>query len=72
MGIQGLIPLLKSIQKPVEISAYAGQAVAVDGHCWLHRGAFSCASELARGVETNAYVYILNFFFLIVNLTCIF
>lgn len=57
MGIQGLIPLLKSIQKPVEISEYSGQPVAVDGHCWLHRGAFSCASELARGVETNAYVY---------------
>ncbi|KAI9260861.1 PIN domain-like protein [Helicostylum pulchrum] len=61
MGIQGLIPLLKSIQKPVEISEYAGQLVAVDGHCWLHRGAFSCASELARGVETNAFVeYFMN------------
>ncbi|KAI8094258.1 PIN domain-like protein [Thamnidium elegans] len=61
MGIQGLIPLLKSIQKPVEISEYAGQVVAVDGHCWLHRGAFSCASELARGIETNAFVeYFMN------------
>lgn len=63
MGIQGLIPLLKSIQKPVQISKYAGQPVAVDGHCWLHRGTFSCASELARGVETNAYVtFILVFY----------
>lgn len=53
-GIRGLIPLLKSIQKPVQISEYAGQRVAVDGHGWLHGGAFSCASELARGIETDA------------------
>lgn len=53
MGIKGLIPLLKPIQKEVKISEYAGQRVAVDGHCWLHRGAFGCASELARGVQTD-------------------
>ncbi|KAI8088461.1 PIN domain-like protein [Thamnidium elegans] len=61
MGIQGLIPLLKSIQKPVEINEYAGQSVAVDGHGWLRRGVFSCSSELARGIETNTYVeYFMN------------
>lgn len=53
MGIKGLIPLLKPIQKDIHISEYAGQPVAVDGHCWLHRGAFGCASELARGAPTQ-------------------
>ncbi|GAA5804075.1 hypothetical protein HPULCUR_009561 [Helicostylum pulchrum] len=50
------MPLLQSTKKPVDISNYAGQVVAVDGYCWLYRGAFSCASELARGIESNAYV----------------
>ncbi|KAI7892724.1 PIN domain-like protein [Mucor mucedo] len=56
MGIKGLIPLLKPIQKDIHIKEYAGQTVAVDGHCWLHRGSFGCASLLARGVPTKAYV----------------
>ncbi|KAI8094260.1 PIN domain-like protein [Thamnidium elegans] len=61
MGIQDLIPLLKSIQKPVKLSEYAGKAVAVDGHCWLYRSTFNCASELATRVESNAYVeYFMN------------
>jgi len=33
--------------------------VAVDGHCWLHRGAFACGQELAQGVSTKKYI---NFF----------
>ncbi|GAA5816621.1 hypothetical protein MFLAVUS_010151 [Mucor flavus] len=61
MGIQGLIPLLKSVQKPVKISEYAGLPVAVDGYCWLRKGAYGCSSELGRGIETNIYVkYFMN------------
>ncbi|KAI8064355.1 PIN domain-like protein [Gongronella butleri] len=56
MGINGLLPLLKSIEQRVHIKEYAGRRVAVDGNVWLHKGAFSCARELALGQETNLYV----------------
>lgn len=56
MGIQGLTSLLKSEQRPVDISDYAGQVVAVDGHSWLYRGAFSRASESSGMMEDNEYV----------------
>lgn len=53
-GIRGLTSLLEQVQKPVNMSAFAGKRVAVDGHDWLHAGAFPFASEFARGVETKA------------------
>jgi exonuclease-1 len=53
MGITGLIPLLDQIQKPVHVSQFAGQRVAVDGHCWLHRGVFGCAYDLAMDIPTD-------------------
>ena len=31
------------------VSAYRGERVAVDGYCWLHRAAYTCAAELAEG-----------------------
>ena len=31
MGINGLLPALKSITKPVHVSQYRGKTVAVDG-----------------------------------------
>jgi hypothetical protein len=34
MGIKDLLPHLKSIQQPKNISDYAGLTVAVDGYCW--------------------------------------
>jgi exonuclease-1 len=39
MGIKGLIPLLDPITQEMHIREYAGKTVAVDGNCWLHRGA---------------------------------
>lgn len=54
MGIKGLLPLLKPVQRKLHIKEYAGEKVAVDGHCWLHRGSFGCASELARGVPSES------------------
>lgn len=53
MGIKDLLPSLKSIQKTQHISAYKGQTVAIDGYCWLHQGAYSCAYDLAhdRGLD---------------------
>lgn len=56
MGIQGLLPLLKSIERPVHLKDYAGMTLAVDGYVWLHKGAFSCAQELCLGQPTNKYV----------------
>ncbi|KAF9120270.1 Rad2 nuclease [Mortierella sp. 14UC] len=56
MGIQGLLPLLKSIERPVHLRDYAGKTLAVDGYVWLHKGAFSCAQELCLGQPTNKYI----------------
>ncbi|TLS24084.1 hypothetical protein PpBr36_08302 [Pyricularia pennisetigena] len=56
MGIVGLLPLLKSIQRPTELKKFAGETLAVDAYGWLHRGAVSCALELAQGKPTRKYV----------------
>ncbi|MCJ1309999.1 Rad2 nuclease [Agyrium rufum] len=61
MGITGLLPLLKSIQKPCHLKKFAGQTIGVDVYGWLHRGAIACAVELALGKPTNKFVdYALN------------
>ncbi|KAH8668903.1 hypothetical protein BX600DRAFT_510955 [Xylariales sp. PMI_506] len=56
MGVSGLLPLLKSIQKPIELKKYAGETLAVDAYGWLHRGAIACAIELAQGKPTTKYI----------------
>ncbi|KAI0905162.1 hypothetical protein F4823DRAFT_154690 [Ustulina deusta] len=56
MGIQGLLPLLKSIQRPTELKKFEGETFGVDAYGWLHRGAISCAIELAQGKPTRKYV----------------
>lgn len=56
MGVAGLLPLLKSIQRPTELKKYAGKTLGVDAYGWLHRGAIACASELAQGKPTRKYV----------------
>lgn len=53
MGIQGLLPVLKSITRPVHVSEYRGHRVAVDAYCWLHRGAYTCSVELCEGTPTD-------------------
>lgn len=55
MGIQGLLPLLRSIQVTTHIKEYAGKVVGVDAYVWLHRGAFACAYDLALGNPTTKY-----------------
>ncbi|KAK3587807.1 hypothetical protein CHS0354_042771 [Potamilus streckersoni] len=62
MGIQGLLPFLKKIHRPVNIAQFEGCTVAIDAYCWLHKGAFSCADKLALGEKTDLYVkYCLKF-----------
>ncbi|KAI0516918.1 hypothetical protein F5B22DRAFT_605555 [Xylaria bambusicola] len=56
MGIQGLLPLLKSIHRPTELKKFSGETFGVDAYGWLHRGAISCAIELAQGKPTRKYV----------------
>ncbi len=48
-----LLPLLKSIQRPTELKKFSGETFAVDAYGWLHRGAVSCAIELAQGKHTR-------------------
>ncbi|KAJ9479631.1 Exodeoxyribonuclease 1 [Pseudozyma hubeiensis] len=56
MGIQGLLPLLKDVQRPVHVSSYAGKTLGVDAYVWLHRGAYGCAREIVLGDPTPRYI----------------
>eukprot|EP00249_Psilotum_nudum_P001321 c13755_g1_i1 orf=493-2964(+) len=56
MGIQGLLPALKSTTTPVHVREYAGKNVAVDTYCWLHKAAFACSKELCLGQPTSKYI----------------
>ncbi|KAJ7118673.1 exodeoxyribonuclease 1 [Mycena crocata] len=56
MGISGLLPALKSISTQKHLSEFSGQTLAVDAYVWLHRGVFTCATELATGEATHKYV----------------
>ena len=53
MGINGLLPCLRSVSRAAHVREYAGQRVAVDSYVWLHRGAFTCARELALNEPTD-------------------
>ncbi|XP_039130239.1 exonuclease 1-like [Dioscorea cayenensis subsp. rotundata] len=56
MGIQGLLPLLKSIMVPIAIEELRGQTVAVDTYSWLHKGALSCSMQLCKGLPTSKHI----------------
>ncbi|KAG9691147.1 PIN domain-like protein, partial [Aureobasidium melanogenum] len=57
MGIQGLLPLLKSIQKPCHLKQhFSGKTLAVDAYGWLHRGTIACAIDLAQGNPTRKWL----------------
>jgi exonuclease-1 len=60
MGIAGLLPALKSIQKTKHLSEFKGQTIAVDAYVWLHKGVYSCATELATGKTTHKYAFLLD------------
>lgn len=57
MGIQGLLPQLRSITSRTHISKYDGKTVAVDAYCLLHRGAYACARELVEGEPTSKHIF---------------
>ena len=56
MGITGLLPALKPIQVTRHLSQFSGQTIAVDAYVWLHKGIYTCATELATGKLTHKYV----------------
>lgn len=56
MGIQGLLPLLKSIMGSIHIKELEGCCVAVDTYSWLHKGALSCSLELCKGLPTSRHI----------------
>ncbi|KAL1192576.1 Exonuclease 1 [Cardamine amara subsp. amara] len=56
MGIQGLLPLLKSIMVPIHIKELEGCIVAVDTYSWLHKGALSCSKDLCKGLPTTRHI----------------
>lgn len=62
MGIPQLLKLLSPLIKPSHISEHAGQCIAIDAMCWLHRSAYCCALELIRSAykgdikHPNAYL----------------
>ncbi|OAY25032.1 hypothetical protein MANES_17G062800v8 [Manihot esculenta] len=56
MGIQGLLPLLKSIMVPIHIKDLEGCSVAVDTYSWLHKGALSCSTQLCKGLPTSRHI----------------
>ncbi|KAJ6441221.1 EXO1 protein [Purpureocillium lavendulum] len=56
MGVSGLLPLLKSIQRPAELKKCKGETLGVDAYGWLHRAAYCCAVELGQGKPTKKYI----------------
>ncbi len=61
MGIQGLLKELEPCTSDRYLSEYNGLKVAIDGYVWLHRGVFFCATDLAKGRGTFAYIdYFMN------------
>ncbi|XP_022994764.1 exonuclease 1 isoform X2 [Cucurbita maxima] len=56
MGIQGLLPLLKSIMVPIHIKDLEGSSVAIDTYSWLHKGAFSCSKDLCNALPTSKHI----------------
>lgn len=56
MGIQGLLPTLKSIMKPRHIRDYAGKHAAVDTYSWLHKAVFTCSKDICQGRRNDKYI----------------
>ena len=57
MGIKGLIKALKVNQlRSGHVEEFKDKSLAIDGYAWLHRGAYSCALELATGQATSRHI----------------
>lgn len=56
MGIEGLLGILKPVATHKHISSFSGKTAAVDASGWLYKGAYACAWELGKGLQTSAYL----------------
>lgn len=56
MGITGLLPFLKDAIEVVNLKQLEGCVVAVDTYCWIYKGAFGCAEQLALGQTADGHV----------------
>jgi hypothetical protein len=36
MGINGLLPNLKKIEKKINLKDYQGKRIGIDAHVWIH------------------------------------
>ncbi|TMW62328.1 hypothetical protein Poli38472_009821 [Pythium oligandrum] len=56
MGVQGLLPMLKSVMDQVHVAKYKGKRVGIDASGWLYKGCYSCAMDVVLGRDTDAYL----------------
>ena len=56
MGINGLLKALHPLSSDVHVSEYANQRVGVDAYVWLHKGAFSCSTEICLSLPADRHV----------------
>jgi hypothetical protein len=56
MGISGLLKHLRSITHDAHAREFAKTTCVVDTYAWLHKGTYSCATELATGQPTRKYI----------------
>ena len=54
MGISGLLPLLKSVTRQVHVEQLAGESVAIDAYSWLHKGIYTCITDIYHQRPTTA------------------
>ena len=65
MGIPNLLVYFKPLTHDITLSKYAGQCIAVDAMCWMHRGAVASATELF--MKTSPGPQFTRFFMKMVN-----
>jgi exonuclease-1 len=53
MGIQGLLPALKSIMTPGHIRDHAGKGAALDTYYFLRKAAYTCCKDICEGWPTE-------------------
>ncbi|KAI4486912.1 hypothetical protein M0802_012231 [Mischocyttarus mexicanus] len=56
MGITGLLSFLEKSSRKTNINEFAGQSVAIDSYCWLHKGIYPCAEKILLGEPTDGYI----------------
>lgn len=60
MGISGLIPFCEQATEQTNLVKFRGKTVAIDSYCWLHKGSYSCADKIAKGIKTTVNLLIIR------------